>query len=150
NLRRLTNNPAIDVSPTWSPSGTQIAFNSDRTGTPQIWVMGADGLQQRQLTHEPYADRPTWSAAPFNEIAYTARTGPGNDLKILELATGAVRQLTFGEGSNESPTFAPNGRHLAFMSTRAGKAQVFTIARDGKDLRQVTKTGNNYQPDWSK
>ena len=89
-------------------------------------------------------------SARAHEIAYTARTGPGNDLKILELATGAVRQLTFGEGSNESPTFAPNGRHLAFMSTRAGKAQVFTIARDGKDLRQVTKTGNNYQPDWSK
>ncbi len=150
NLRRLTTNPAIDVSPTWSPSGTQIAFNSDRTGTPQIWVMGADGLQQRQLTHEPYADRPTWSAAPFNEVAYTARTGPGNDLKILELGTGQVRQLTFGEGSNESPTFAPNGRHLAFMSTRAGKAQIFTVARDGRDLRQVTKSGNNYQPDWSK
>jgi TolB protein len=150
NLQRLTNNPAIDASPTWSPTGTQIAFTSDRTGTPQIWVMGTDGLQQRQISHEGYADRPTWSAAPFNEVAYTARTGPGNDIKILELSTGQVRQLTFGEGSNESPTFAPNGRHLAFMSTRAGKAQIFTIARDGKDLRQVTKTGNNAQPDWSK
>jgi TolB protein len=150
NLQRLTNNPAIDASPTWSPTGTQIAFTSDRTGTPQIWVMGTDGLQQRQISHEGYADRPTWSAAPFNEVAYTARTGPGNDIKILELSTGQVRQLTFGEGSNESPTFAPNGRHLAFMSTRAGKAQIFTIARDGKDLRQVTKAGNNAQPDWSK
>ena len=36
------------------------------------------------------------------------------------------------------------------MSTRAGKAQIFTITRDGKNLRQLTKTGNNYQPDWSK
>jgi TolB protein len=150
NVRRLTNNPAIDVSPTWSPTGTQIAFISDRTGAPQIWIMGADGLGQRQLSHEPYADRPTWSPAPYNEIAYSARTGPGNDIKIMELATGQVRQLTFGEGTNESPSFAPNGRHLAFSSSRSGKTQIFSIARDGKDLRQITRAGNNYQPDWSK
>ena len=61
NLRRLTNNPAIDVSPTWSPSGTQIAFTSDRTGTPQIYIVGADGLGLQKLTSEPYADRATWS-----------------------------------------------------------------------------------------
>jgi TolB protein len=149
NVRRLTNNPAADGSPTWSPSGTQIAFTSDRRGVPQIWIMGADGLGQQPLTSE-YSDRPTWSPAPYNEIAYASRTGPGQDIKILDLATRQVRQLTFGEGTNESPAFAPNGRHLAFMSTRSGKSQIFTIARDGKDLKQVTRTGNNYQPDWSK
>jgi TolB protein len=61
-----------------------------------------------------------------------------------------VRQLTFGEGTNESPSWAPNGRHLAFMSTRSGKSQIFLIARDGKNLKQITKTGNNQYPDWSK
>jgi TolB protein len=149
-LRRLTNSTAIDSTPTWSPTGTQIAFTSDRTGTPQIYIVSADGLGLRQLTHEPYADRPTWSPAPYNEIAYTARTGPGNDIKVIELATGQVRQLTFGEGTNESPSFSANGRHLAFMSTRSGKSQIFTVSKDGKDLRQITKAGNNYQPDWSK
>ncbi len=149
-LVRLTNHPGIDTTPTWSPSGTQIAFVSDRTGTPQIYIVGADGLGLQKITSEPYADRPTWSPAPYNEIAFTSRTGPGNDIKVLDMATRTVRQLTFGEGTNESPTYAPNGRHLAFMSTRSGKAQIFTIARDGKDLRQVTKAGNNYQPDWSK
>ena len=69
---------------------------------------------------------------------------------MIELATGQVRQLTFGEGTNESPSFSANGRHLAFMSTRSGKAQIFTISKDGKNLRQITKVGNNYQPDWSK
>ena len=73
-VRRLTNHPAIDVTPTWSPSGEQIAFTSDRTGSPQIWVIGADGLNLRRLTSESYADRPTWSPAPYNEIAYAART----------------------------------------------------------------------------
>jgi TolB protein len=148
NLRRLTNHPAADGSPTWSPSGTQIAFTSDRSGEPEIYIMGADGLGLQRITNG-YSDRPTWSPAPYNEIAYAARTGPGNDIRIIDLATRQVRQLTFGEGTNESPAFAPNGRHLAFMSSRAGKAQIFTIARDGKGLRQLTRMGNNYQPNWS-
>ena len=150
NLRRLTNHPASDITPAWAPSGTQIAFTSDRTGTPQIYIVGADGLGLQRLTSESYADRATWSPAPFNEIAYTARTGRGNDIKIMSLASRDVRQITFGEGTNESPSWAPNGRHFAFTSTRSGKTQIFTITRDGKDLKQITRTGNNYQPDWSK
>lgn len=150
NVHRLTNSPGIDISPTWSPSGTQIAFTSDRSGTPQIYIVGTDGLNLVKKTSESFCDKPTWSAAPFNEIAYASRNGPGFDVKVLDLATNQVRQLTFGEGSNESPAFAPNGRHLVFTSTRAGKTQVFTIARDGKDVRQITKIGNNEKPDWSR
>jgi TolB protein len=150
NLRRLTNNPAADITPTWSPSGNQIAFTSDRTGAPQIYIVGVDGLGLRKVTSESYADRPTWSPAPYNEIAFASRTGPGNDIKVMDLASGQVRQLTFGEGTNESPSWSPNGRHLAFTSTRSGKTQVFVMARDGKNLKQITTVGNNYQPDWSK
>jgi TolB protein len=149
NVRRLTNHPGGDITPTWSPSGTQIAFTSDRTGTPQIYIIGADGLGLQKLTSESYADRATWSPAPYNEIAYTARTGPGNDIKVMVLATREVRQLTFGEGTNESPAWAPNGRHLAFTSSRSGKTQIFVIGRDGKNLKQLTRTGSNYQPNWS-
>jgi len=149
-LRRLTNNPSIDITPTWSPSGTQIAFTSDRGGTPQIYVVGADGLNLSKKTSEAYCDRPTWSPAPFNEIAFAARSGPGFDIRVLDLSTGVTKSLTFGEGTNESPAFSPNGRHIVFTSTRSGKTQVFTMARDGKNVRQITKAGNNYEPDWSK
>jgi TolB protein len=147
-VRRLTNHPGNDITPTWSPSGTQIAFTSSRGGDAEIYIMGADGIGIQKLT-SGYSDRPTWSPAPFNEIAYAARTGPGNDIRIIDLATRQVRQLTFSEGTNESPAFAPNGRHIAFNSTRSGKEQIFTIARDGKDLRQITRVGNNKQPHWS-
>jgi TolB protein len=151
-LRKLTDHPSINTSPTWAPSGNQIAFVSDRTGSPQVYIIDADGVGQaaRITTSESYADKPTWSSVPYNEIAYTARTGPGNDIKVIDMANRQVRQLTTGEGTNESPAFAPNGRHLAFTSTRSGKKQIFTIARDGRDLRQLTKTGNNEQPDWSR
>ena len=116
--------------------------------TPQIYIVGADGLGLQKITSEPYADRPTWSPAPFNEIAYAARTGPGFDIKVIDVVSRRVTQLTFGEGTNESPAYAPNGRHIAFSSTRSGKTQVFTMTRDGRDLKQITRNGNNQHPDW--
>jgi TolB protein len=151
NVRRITNSPAIDTTPTWSPNGTQIAFTSDRAGTPQIYVVGVDGLNLRRITtNDSWADRPTWSPAPFNEIAYAGRTGPAFDIKVYDLAAGQTRQITFGEGSNESPAYSPNGRHIAFASTRNGRGtQIYTMARDGKNVRQVTRDGNNYTPSWS-
>ncbi|HWK11915.1 MAG TPA: hypothetical protein VNR64_17775 [Vicinamibacterales bacterium] len=149
-VHRLTDNPSIDVTPTWSPSGNQIAWTSDRTGNPQVYVMNADGTGQRRLTTSGYCDRPTWSPDPFNEIAYAMRSGGGFDIMVYSFATGDARRITDGIGSNESPAFSPNGRHIAFASTRLGKQQIFTIARDGNDLRQITKEGNNGYPNWSR
>jgi TolB protein len=150
-VRRITNNTAADSTPTWSPTGSQIAFTSDRSGSPQIWVMDADGLNVRRLTFsDSWADRATWSPAPYNEIAYAGRSGPGFDIKIYDVASAQTKVLTDGLGSNESPAFSQNGRHLAFTSTRFGKIQVFTIARDGQGLRQVTRVGNNTFPNWSR
>ena len=150
NVRRLTNHPAIDTTPTWSPTGTQIAFTSDRSGSPQIYIMSSDGLNLRRLTTaESWADRPTWSPAPFNEIAYAGQTGRGYDIKVYDLASGQTKQITFGEGSNESPAYSPNGRHIAFVSTRSGRANVFTIGRDGRGVQQITRDGSNYTPSWS-
>ena len=148
-LRRLTNHPAIDVTPTWSPTGKQIAFTSDRTGTPQIWVMNDDGSEPHKITTEENCDRPTWSISPNNEIAYASRTGAGYDIKIYDFAKGSSTTITDGIGSNESPAFSPNGRHIAFTSTRAGKAQIFLIDRDGKNLQQITRNGMNRYPNWS-
>ena len=147
-VRRMTNSPGIDVSPTWSPTGGQLAWVSDRTGTARIYIMNADGTGQRVLINEE-CFRPTWASGKFNEIAYAGRSGPGYDIKVYSFADGASRRITDGIGSNESPAFSPNGRHIAFTSTRNGKVQVYTIARDGNDLRQVTREGNNKYPNWS-
>ena len=150
NVQRLTNHPSIDVTPTWAPTGTQLAFTSDRTGSPQIYIVNADGSGLQQITRESHCDRPTWSPAPLNEIAYSSRSGAGNIIKIFDFATRSTRALTDALGNNESPTFSPNGRHVAFVSSRAGKEQIFTIHRDGSGLRQITRVGTNRFPNWSR
>jgi dipeptidyl aminopeptidase/acylaminoacyl peptidase len=48
-LTRLTHSPGPDFDPSWSPDGTRIAFRSERSGEPEIWVMNADGAEQRRL-----------------------------------------------------------------------------------------------------
>ena len=49
-LSRLTNNPTVDVFPSWSPDGTRIAFTSDREGGPEIYIVNADGTDLTRLT----------------------------------------------------------------------------------------------------
>lgn len=152
NVRRLTNHRAIDTTPTWSPSGTHVAFVSERSGSPNIWRVDAQGLEQPvKLTNETHVDRPTWSPPPLNQIAYTSRTGgAGFDIKILDVATGAVRAVTTSEGSNESPAFSPTGRHIAFTTTRWGKTQIAVVGRDGRGLKRITRDGENKFPNWSR
>jgi TolB protein len=150
NVHRLGNHWGIDTSPAWSPDGRQLAFTSNRSGSPQIWLMDADGSNPRQLTKEKYCDRPTWAPSPFNEVAYVSRTSTGFDIKVIDVVTGRSRQLTFGNGFNESPAWSPNGRHLAFSSTRSGGEQIWTMTRTGDDLRAVTHIGNNSMPAWSR
>jgi TolB protein len=149
NLRRVTNHPAADATPTWSPTGQQLAFTSDRGGREQVYIVNIDGTGLDRISTEGKADRATWSSAPLNEIAYAAQSGGGYDIKIFSFATRESRTITDGIGTNESPAFAPNGRHVAFWSDRSGRPQIYTIARDGTDLKQITKSGSNRYPNWS-
>jgi len=64
-VTRLTNNPANDRWPSWSPDGRRIAFESDRDGNWEIYVMNADGSGVTRLTNNPADDGvPSWSPAP--------------------------------------------------------------------------------------
>jgi TolB protein len=147
-LRRLTNDRSTDGAPTWNPTGTQIAFTSDRGGSNQIYVMSADGGPATKLTDEPVkADRPTWA---LNYIAYSAEIrGSGVQLKRIDVTTRQVVQLTDGPDTSESPTVAPNGRHIAFVNKRGGREHIAIMDADGQNMRIITTTGNNRFPAWS-
>ncbi len=150
-IRRLTDHRAIDVAPTWSPNGRTIAFTSDRTGSPQIYAMDRDGLNLRRVSFEgSYNDSPAWSPSrQYSEIAYASRIERRPfDIVVHDFETRQTRQITTGRGSNESPSWAPNGLHLAFTSNRSGSDQVFTMHRDGSNPKQLTREGRNTTPRW--
>ncbi|HEY7475790.1 MAG TPA: hypothetical protein VH679_12310 [Vicinamibacterales bacterium] len=152
NVRNLTpNTPNSDEgAPTWSPAGNQIAFTSDRTGTNQIYVVNVDGLgPPRRISSDQHSDAPTWSS--LNYIAFTLGSGPGHDVAVVDLSKMEVRVLTDGLGSNKQPTVSPNGRHIAFVTTRWGREQIAILdyPTGSKTYRRVTDSGNNTFPDWS-
>ena len=128
-LRRLTRHKSIDISPTWSPDGKQIAFVSDREGSPQLWVMNADGSNKRRLTYQgKYNQSPDWS--PKGDlIAYTSR----DENFVFDIFTvdpkdpTQVRRLTQNQGNNEEPLFSPDGRHIVFSSTRTGRSELYIM-----------------------
>jgi TolB protein len=149
----ITNNPAIDTSPTWSPTGNQIAFASDRVrpGTSQIYICDADGANVRGILKEGGdADSPAWSPdGRWLAFHWKPHLGISYDIFLAEVSTGKMRQVTSGEGSNESPSWAPDGRHIAFQSNRSGSTQIYIMLVDGSELRMVTRQGINTSPSWS-
>jgi TolB protein len=120
---RLTNNPAIDSSPAFSADGSQIAFVSNRQGSPQIFVMSASGGGAKRITFQgKYNQTPRFSPrADKPQIAFTGRDERGVfDIFILDVKSGRIDRLTQGKGSNLDPTWSPDGRLLAYVSSRGG------------------------------
>ena len=150
---QLTKKRSAELSPTWSPDGRELAFTSDKTGRPQIYIMKADGTHVRRLTYEGrYNAAPAWS--PRGDwIAYVCRI-PGYGLKLCRISVDGKRRVQITSGPpgeiDDSPSWAPNGRHLVFSSTRGGQSHIYMIQYDGRGLEQLTKGGIHHSsPAWS-
>lgn len=143
-LQQLTSHPLADLAPTWSPDGNQIAFISDRAGANQLYTMTSLGTSQRRVT-EQKADRPTWSSLNF--IAFSIGGGP-HDIAIYDFETDRIMVLTNGVGTNEGPSVSPNGRHIAFFTTRWGQREIAVMDRAGQRIKRITEVGNNTYPNW--
>lgn len=112
-IRRLTEAPPLNQMPAWSPDGRQLAFMSSRDGYISVFLMNADGTEQRNLTpkREEDADSdwvsraPSWSTNGRHIYFMSARPSTGLDLEIFIMkadGTGATR-LTHTIGMDGSP-----------------------------------------------
>jgi len=147
--RRLTHSPGIDTSPTWSPDGTRIAFVSNRGGSPQIYLMSSSGGGARRLTYQgTYNQQPDWCPRRENPVvAFSGRDEGGHyDIFTINVKSGELKRLTQGQGSNSSPTWSPNGRLVAFSSTRGG---IWVMNEYGFNQQQLYR-GGAQTPAWSK
>ncbi len=153
-LRRLTNTPAIDTSPCYSNDGTQIVFNSDRGGAQQLYVMSAGGGGERRISFgEGRYATPVWS--PRGDfIAFTKITGGSFGIGVMRPDGGGERMLASGF-LVEGPTWAPNGRVLAFFrqqpssAGRAGSVTLHQVDITGRFERQIPTAGDASDPAWS-
>jgi TolB protein len=150
--KRLTFSNGANTSPAWNPkTGQTVVFVSDRGGIPKLFMMNADGTNSAELDvpDKGYLIDPAW--APNGQLlAFSWRRPEGNyDIYLMDAATRQIVEITRDTGRNERPSWAPDGRHIVFESTRNGSRQIWVMLADGSQAHQLTTQGHNESPNWS-
>lgn len=151
-LHRITFAAGVSTSPAWNPkTGKQMVFVSDRGGVPVLYLANSDGsdVQKLDLPDMGYVIDPAWS--PNGQLlAFSWRRPSGNyDIYVMDIVSRQLVELTRDEGRNERPSWAPDGRHLVFESTRTGTRQIWSMVADGSEPHQLTFEGQSESPNWS-
>ena len=148
--RRLTDSPAIDTGPSYSPDGMQIAFESDRGGSQQIYVMNSDGSNPHRISFgEGKYGTPVWS--PRGDlIAFTHIRGGVFYIGVMRPDGSGQREISQGY-LVEGPTWAPNGRVLAYFkqSGAGGQVRLYSIDITGYNERELVTPTDGSDPAWS-
>ena len=148
---RVTNSKSIDISPTFSPDGSKMAFVSSRNGLPQLFLQDIASGQVKRLTFSGrYNTQPSWSPVG-DKIVYTTweKNGEINIFTINADGSGLM-QLTQKCGENKSPSWSPDGQMIVFTSNRQGKEKLYVMSSKGGDERLLLQVdGVQTQPSWS-
>ncbi len=154
-----TEEAEVTLTPLPTPIGGgigQIAFASDRSGIPQIYLVNVDGTEIEPLTSMPDgACQPSWSpdgtAIVFiSPCPGSQETYPGAGIWILELESLEPRPLTSAPGGDYDPAWSPGGERIAFVSEREGRPQIFLVNIDGTEVRNIHEFfAREVQPAWS-
>jgi Tol biopolymer transport system component len=158
-LVQLTFDPAEDSRPSWSPDGARIAFDSDRSGNYDIYIMNADGAGLVQLTDHASQDVfPVWSpdGARLAFVSLRDEPDPENcdpcnwEIYVMQANGSGQTNLTQHLDEDFSPAWSPDGGRIAFDSNRDGSYNIHVMNSDGSGVTNLTKDpGGNGNPAWS-
>ncbi|MBA3074444.1 MAG: DUF5050 domain-containing protein, partial [Anaerolineae bacterium] len=148
NQVNLTNDPADDFDPVWSPDGSQIAFVSNRENeTPGqfIYVMNADGSELHQLTYENGSEFPDWSH-DGSALTYTSN----GDIYVIDVdGSGQSVNLTNSPEKEHRSSWSPDGSLILFTMGEDQNQNIYVIDPDGSNKTQVTDNGRNHEAKWT-
>jgi dipeptidyl aminopeptidase/acylaminoacyl peptidase len=146
--------PVPSVTPTRTPTLAgvtgQIVFHSERDGNFEIYIMDADGSDQRRLTDDPANDVFASLSPDGQLIAFVSDRGGNENIYVMGTDGQNLRQLTFDPKSDNLPVWSPDRRRIAFNSDRGGIRQIYVMNADGSDQQPVTDVPERCgHPAWS-
>jgi len=150
---RLTNSPAGDENPRWSPDGRSIVFESDLNGLYEPHIVPANGsAEPRLLLHHLGGDTyiHDWSRDGTTFLLEVSDPKTSNDLWTAPAAepSRATRFLATA-AREESPKFSPDGKSIAYVSNASGRNEVYLQSFPRSDARQQISTSGGELPEWS-
>ncbi len=111
----------------WSPDGQKIAFVSDRSGQPELWIMNRDGNEARPVTQDKAnKEHPDWSP-DGKKIAFASNRAGNWDLWVVHPDGTGLRQLTTSPATDTLPDWSPDGKKIAFTSDRSGNQDIWVL-----------------------
>jgi Tol biopolymer transport system component/DNA-binding winged helix-turn-helix (wHTH) protein len=131
-----------DSAAQYSPDGKQIAFQSYRSGSQEIWISRSDGNGLVKLTSfdGPLTGSPSWSPDGAL-IAFDSRSNGRSHIYVMKVEGGVPLKLTDGDYNDILPSWSQDGKWIYFGSRRSGGWQIWKVAVGNKELRRVTKNG---------
>lgn len=150
NLRQVTRNGSINISPQWSPDGARVLYTSYKEGQPYLYTLElATGKETRLSNHPGINIGARWSPSG-KEIALTLSKDGNPELYILELDGMRFKRLTNNWAIDVSPSWSPDGKRLVFVSDMGGNPHIYMINSDGTGITRLTYDGKyNAAPAWS-
>jgi Tol biopolymer transport system component len=145
--KNLTNSPGVnDVRPFWSPEGQRVAFDSEREGTYEAYVINVDGTS---LTPGGYLA--PWSSAwsrDSSRFVFVLEREGNAEIYSANIDGAGVTNLTNSPSRDGSPAWSPDGSRIAFVSDRDGNPQIYVMKADGSGPERLTTSGGE-DPAWS-
>lgn len=156
NLIKLTDNPAKDYFPKFSPDGKSIVFSSERDGNIQLYSMNNGGGNVKRLMVNEFVDNSADFSPDGQYIIFDSNRGGNSDIyKISADGTGAVQNITNNSAGNYEPCYSPDGSMIAYRSNKDLKDNaaydIFTMSEDGSNqvnITQALKDTNEFGPSW--
>ncbi|MEC7090648.1 MAG: Tol-Pal system protein TolB, partial [Pseudomonadota bacterium] len=149
--KRLTNTSDINTAPSYSPDSSNIVFESDKSGTQQLYVMDANGNNVRRISFGTGSySTPVWS--PRGDYIAFTKISKGRFMIGVMFTDGSGERIITDGFHNEGPTWAPNGRVLMFFRESPGEdggPMIYSVDITGYNERKIETPGYASDPSWS-
>jgi TolB protein len=148
NTRTLTSHKSMSINP--SGAAGRIAYTSYVRLYPQIWTMGLDGADKREVPTGVDLNASPSLSPDGRELAFAGSAGGNTDIYTVGVAGGTAKRLTTSRALEASPAWSPTGRQILYTSDLTGTPQIYVMEAEGTGSRRVTFAGNwNDEASWS-